>query len=268
MNAQGDRRRVEVQLDRAKLWGLEEEPSVIFARASLKYCIRFIFNIAHVTQDKQSGSYKTLERLISDAKFHSLPEFDVLEGNIVPRHYGLYLMDTGDWAGKVLMSITDLCGVSWNDLQYSRMNTEATRERVGRILEMLHNANVNHGGFRFRDNLRHVLIDIYAPGLSRDDLLNGKAPCYITDLSSAEIHRCTRKLPIVPLDACPTLTQVGCFEVRQILSFLNFMPRVKPSETSLASRALKWHDDYLVLQQISKGAELACHDGATSAGVP
>jgi hypothetical protein len=52
-----------------------------------------------------------------------------------------------------------------------------------------------------------------APGLEQADLLNGKAPSYIVGFSEASAHRCTPKLPILPLDSYPPVEVVGCDEL-------------------------------------------------------
>jgi hypothetical protein len=46
---------------------------------------------------------------------------------MVPVHYGVWLMNTGDWAGKVLFSIAQYCGVAWHGLRFTKFNTEANR---------------------------------------------------------------------------------------------------------------------------------------------
>ncbi|KAJ7639104.1 hypothetical protein FB45DRAFT_420687 [Roridomyces roridus] len=243
-NGQGDKRRIRVRLDDAKYWGLDgEEGSVIFARASEDYCIRFIFNATHVVRCKESPSYEAFQRLVADAEFHS-HHLDLVEGKIAPRHYGMWLMNTGHWAGKVILSISDYCGVSWNELRFTKFNTEANRLRIGHTFEVLHNVGISHSGFSLMEEFRHVLIDIHAPGLSPEDALNGIARCYIADFSSATIHICPRTLPIVTLDARPTLQQVGCFETRQLLYLLKFLPKTKVDETTVVGQALQWYHDY------------------------
>ncbi|KAF7337840.1 hypothetical protein MVEN_02006900 [Mycena venus] len=184
-------------------------------------------------------------RLIKDAKFHSTHLADV-EGLIVPIHYGMWLMDTGEWAGKVLFSITQWCGMSWNELSYTRMNTEANRILVGRTFEALHDYGVDHGGLNDFDNFRHVIIDIHAPGLSREDLLNGKAPCYITCFSEAHVkHSCTRRVPVLPLGSYISAEDVGCNEISDVLLLLDFKKRVNTRVS--ASQALEWHTKYSAL---------------------
>ncbi|KAJ7464674.1 hypothetical protein B0H11DRAFT_2284954 [Mycena galericulata] len=257
LNRQGDRRRQEVGLDYAKLWGLndEEDAEVIFARASRKFCLRLVFNAKRSTQDIRSNSFQAYARLVKDARFHST-HLRRIEGSIVPVHYGMWLMDTGDWAGKVLISITQYCGISWNELRHTKMNTQANRLLVGRTFETLHDSGVDHGGKPSVADLRHVIIDLYAPGLSRTDMLEGKAPCYIVSFSEAHAnHQCGRRLPIVPLDAFPYPREVGCEETTSVLFLLNFMQR--PNETPTpVSDALKWHAQYSKLYPDIKNAHI------------
>ncbi|KAJ7650258.1 hypothetical protein FB45DRAFT_887450 [Roridomyces roridus] len=203
--------------------------------------MRFIFNAVHVLGNKQSEPYQAYKRLIADAKFHSL-HLEVLEGRIVPRHYGMWLMDTGNWAGKVLLSITDYCGVSWNDLQSTKWNNPGTRQKIGRTLELMHDVGIKHG--ELGGDMRHVLLDVYDPELKPADLSTGKVVCYITGFSAAKTHNCARKLPVAPLDAWAFGVQVNCREIHQILHHLDYMPFIKPNDASLVTRAIEWHEQY------------------------
>ncbi|KAJ7632892.1 hypothetical protein FB45DRAFT_913805 [Roridomyces roridus] len=242
-NGEDDKRREAVQLEEAQCWGYNDEKSVIFARASGTYCLRFIFNAAYVLQNTHLEPYQAYERLVADAKFHS-HHLDVLEGRIVPRHYGMWMMDTGRWAGKVLLSVTDYCGVSWHELKHSHFSTKANRERIGRTLEMMHDLGVNHGDMSH--DMRHVLLDIHEPGLvpADGDLHNGRIAPYVTGFSAATIHKCRRRLPIVPLDAFPKGTENDCCEVLDFLCHLDFVKLVKPHASSLVMQAIEWHDKY------------------------
>ncbi|KAJ6581463.1 hypothetical protein B0H19DRAFT_1115313 [Mycena capillaripes] len=155
----------------------------------------------------------------------------------------MWLMDTGDWAGKVLFSITQWCGVSWNELLYTKMNTTANRILVGRTFEALHDACFGHGDIGGFDSFRHAIIDVDAPGLSQEDLLNGRAPCYIVGFSEAEAeHQCMRKAPVVPLGSYLSAKQVGCKEIADVLLLLRFLKKV-PTRVS-AAEALEWHAKY------------------------
>jgi hypothetical protein len=253
INRQGDRRPQELTLDEARTWGYNDEndTGIIYAQAqsaTSRFCLRIVFNAREVIRHKKSNRYRAFSRLVEDAKFHST-YLAYAEGLTVPIHYGMWVMDTGDWAGNVLFSLTQWCGMSWNELSYTRMNTEANRcvrlfaaswlawlmhpyrILVGSTLEALHDHGVHRGGLGNFDNFRHVIIDVHAPGLSREDLLNGKAPCYIVGFSEAyATHHCTRKLPILPLGSYIPLKEVGCDEIASALILLGFM---KKSDTGM-----------------------------------
>jgi len=93
------------------------------------------------------------------------------------------------------------------------------------------------------DSFRHVTIDVNAPGLTRDDLLNGKAPCYITCFSEAHAdHQCMRTVPVLPLGSYLPRKEVKCDEVSDVLFLLDFM---KEETTPVAaSDAIAWHVKY------------------------
>jgi len=138
INSPGDKLPEEVTLDDAKNWGLNDgnDTDLIFARAKTtisRFCLRLVPNADKFIRHKGSNRYRAFARLVKDAKFHST-RLTEMEGIMVPIHYGMWLMNTGDWAGKVLFSITQWCGVSWNELSYTGMNTEANRILVGRTL--------------------------------------------------------------------------------------------------------------------------------------
>ncbi|KAK7019504.1 hypothetical protein R3P38DRAFT_3553146 [Favolaschia claudopus] len=242
-NGAGDRRVQQIPFKYAKTWGLSEDVygDVVFARASNKYCMRFVFNLEHAFKGRDTDPYKAYVRLVKDAKFHS----DHLEGVKelpVPVHYGLWAMNTGDWAGTVLFSLTQYCGISWNELCDTRFNTEANRISVGRAYEKLHDAGIVHG-FTTPSSFRHAIVDMYAPGLTEKDALSGKAPVYIVGFSEASMsHQCGRRLPVLPLDSCTSRNVFGCTELQKILVFLDFIE--PPLETSIVSRALEWHTEY------------------------
>lgn len=113
---------------------------------------------------------------------------------------------------------------------------------VGRTFEALHDSGIDHGGLDGPSDLRHAIIDIYAPGLSRDDLLNGKAPCYIVGFSEAQAnHQCARKLPILPLDAFLWYEEVGCVEITDVTILLKFMQSAHTSMLSSSASQLSSH---------------------------
>ncbi|KAJ7094504.1 hypothetical protein B0H15DRAFT_125628 [Mycena belliarum] len=244
-----DGRREEVNLDYAQAWGLNDEDNLelVFAQAkcaatSNRFCLRMIFNAEQATSDVRSKRYRVYNNLMNDAVFHAA-HLASIEGLYVPRHYGMWIMDTGKWAGKVLFSLNQWCGVSWRELSFTKFNTEANKVLIGRSFEALHDLGIDHGGLRNREDLRHALIDVDAPGLSQADLLNGRARCYIVDFSDAHAnHLCTRKLPILPHHTFLWNTPVGCAEISGALFLFGFV-QCPNAETS-ASEALEWHTEY------------------------
>lgn len=78
---------------------------LLYARAGAKngeeFCLRFLFNAEVATKDTGSTTLGMCQRLMRDATFHSnyLRE---AKGKLVPVHYGMWIMDTEGWAGKVL----------------------------------------------------------------------------------------------------------------------------------------------------------------------
>ncbi|KAJ6484348.1 hypothetical protein C8R47DRAFT_1321448 [Mycena vitilis] len=246
INRKSDRRPQELSVEDARHWGTDDEndTELIFAQAktpSARYCVRMALNVGKFFKRKRSNRYRALDRLIEDAKFHS-NHLGGCEGWIVPFHYGMWIMDTGDWAGQVLLSITQWCGISWHELSYTKMNTEANRILVGRTFEVLHDSGFEHGDLRGEDGFRHVIIDIHAPGLSHEDLLNGKAPCYLVGFSEGQKHRCARKVPVLPLGSYLSVQDVGCEEIADVLLLIKFMKNTNTRVS--ASRALEWHSTY------------------------
>jgi hypothetical protein len=95
---------------------------------------------------------------------------------------------------------------------------------VGCTMETLHDFGVTHGGLVYPADLRHLILDVDAPGLSRDDVLGGKARCYVVDFADARVgHNCARRLPVLPLDAFLTSREVGCSESEKVTYLLGFM---------------------------------------------
>ncbi|KAJ7627549.1 hypothetical protein DFH06DRAFT_1141711 [Mycena polygramma] len=220
---------------------------LLFARAKTatgtsRFCLRLILNAERFINSPSDERRRAYDRLMREAKFHST-HLVSSERYIVPIHYGMWVMDTGRWAGKAFFSVTQWCGVSWNGLSHTEMNTEANRILIARTFEALHDSGFQHGDIISRTSLRHVVIDVDAPGLSKVDLLNGKARCYIVGFSKAQAnHRCKRKLPILPINSTLSFEQAGCKEAADVLLFLKFTKNVE-SEVS-ASIALDWHRKY------------------------
>ncbi|KAJ7640841.1 hypothetical protein DFH06DRAFT_1477758 [Mycena polygramma] len=249
INRNSSRRPREARWEEAKTWGKDDErdTELFYAQARTsngsRFCLRLIPNTQLFSRDRSSNRYRVLNRLIKDAEFHSI-HLSEHEGDAVPVHYGMWTMDTGDWAGRVVVSITQWCGMSWYELSRTKMNTEANRILIGRTFEALHDSGVAHGSIDDLPEFRHVLIDVNAPGLSQEDLLNGKAPCFIVGFSEAEVHKCTRKLPILPLDSFVPLKEIGCHEVACVLLLLNFLQTTKNRTCVSAAEAVEWHTKY------------------------
>ncbi|KAJ7160095.1 hypothetical protein C8R46DRAFT_1194548 [Mycena filopes] len=260
VNRYPDRRSHELSLDEARTWGTADpddtETIFVWAKSptSHRFCLRLVLNPRKVVRQRNSPQYQAYKRLLEDAKFHSdcLPE---IEGGFVPRHYGMWLMDSGEWAGPILFSLTQWGGISWHDLSYSQFNTEANRILVGLTFEALHDAGVDHGGLGNSHEFRHVVIDLYAPGLSKDDRLNGKAPCYIVGFSEADgDHFCNRKLPILPLGSFLYPDDVGCSEIGGALILLKLMQH--SDKLFSASDVLDWHTKYSELHPDAPNLEV------------
>ncbi|KAJ7078594.1 hypothetical protein B0H15DRAFT_860205 [Mycena belliarum] len=248
-NRQGDRRAGELMLQDVKCWGDDDwDPNPIYANAQssdgTRFCLRLIVNAENVVRDPSSRPYRALSRLLDDAMFHSAELKDSeVAGSLVPIHYGVWAMKTGDWGGKVLFSITQGCGVSWNELSHTKMGTNANRMLVARTCEALHDYGYEHGGMADSYALRHVLIDIHAPGLAPADRLNGKAPCYIVGFSDARAgHRCNRTVPIVPLEVRLPDETVGCQEIADLLRVFKFVRSTESANPAL--EVVQWHEEY------------------------
>ncbi|KAJ6585405.1 hypothetical protein B0H19DRAFT_1059636 [Mycena capillaripes] len=126
------------------------------------------------------------------------------------------------------------------------MNTEANRVLVGRTFEALHDQDIHWGSLRSSTDFRHAIIDVNAPGLSKEDLLNGKAPCYIVGFSQAQAnHECRRRVPILPLGSYLSIKEVGCKEIADVSLLLKFMEKSVRTPCSIsASEALEWYAQY------------------------
>ncbi|KAJ6484355.1 hypothetical protein C8R47DRAFT_552566 [Mycena vitilis] len=249
INQASNRRPQPIPLDEARKWGSDYDmpTELVFARAKTatgtsRFCLRLILNAERFINSPGDERRRAYDRLVREAEFHST-HLVSSEGYIVPVHYGMWVMDTGRWAGKAFLSVTQWCGVSWNGLSNTEMNTQANRILIARTFEALHDSGFQHGDIISRTSLRHVVIDVDAPNLSKADLLNGKARCYIVGFSKAQAnHRCKRKLPILPINSTLSFELAGCKEAADVLLFLKFTKNVE-SEVS-ASIALNWHTRY------------------------
>ncbi|KAF7323780.1 hypothetical protein MKEN_00599100 [Mycena kentingensis (nom. inval.)] len=248
-----DGMRLKVAVKYARIWGVEDEPEIIYARAetadsSHRFCLRFIFNARLATNDKLLETYDMYQRLIADAKFHSRQLMN-FAGTLVPRHFGMWLMETADWAGTVLFSLTQWCGVPFSRLLGTAYDTLENRLLVGRTFEMLHDHGILYDSHSFTKLLGHVLIDIHDPAVASDPhkLLTGMAPCYIVSFPTAAAHHaCQRKIPVVPLGSYVRHGDYGCRELVKVLFALDFFePRDDIEIDTPTEDVLKWHTAYM-----------------------
>ncbi|KAF7314516.1 hypothetical protein MKEN_00924700 [Mycena kentingensis (nom. inval.)] len=249
MNMSGDLQRGTICPKAARKWGiLWEEERIIFARAEATngalFCFRFLFNAEAVTR-KSSFNYKHYKKMLDDAAFYS-KHGTRAAGLFVPVHYGLWVMETGNFGGMVLFSITQWCGESWATLLFTKFNTEANRILLGRTLEMAHDVGFNVNG-RLDDlhHLTNIVVDLSDPHLSLKDKQNGRGRCYFTDLSDASLHKCGRKLPMLPFRDFVPQNVFGCAELANAACLLHLMPieNTQPSGF-VTSDAIDWYEKY------------------------
>ncbi|KAJ7781739.1 hypothetical protein DFH07DRAFT_385561 [Mycena maculata] len=81
-----------------------------------------------------------------------------------------------------MWSVVSRSGAENRELSRTDLNTDANRILIGRTM---HDYGVAHGDVVYPPDSHHLILDVDAPGLSRADLLNGKAPCYIVEFSHA-----------------------------------------------------------------------------------
>nr|GAT52241.1 predicted protein [Mycena chlorophos] len=238
-----DNRRQVVPLSDVRGWGLQDMARIYYARAvaddGTRFCLRFIFNATVATEDRHSDNARHYVRLIKDAQIHAR-HLQSTAGLITPMHYGMWIAETKDWAGTVLMSITQWCGLSWKSLVGTKMDTQENRLLVARTFEMLHDVGVQlDGKVATSGSLRHVLIDVDNPVVPCESLLRGGALCYIAGFGDGLAkHDCKRRLPILPIGARP---DCGCKELESVRYLLGFR---QESDTTTAEAAVKFHAEY------------------------
>ncbi|KAJ7175643.1 hypothetical protein C8R46DRAFT_1030680 [Mycena filopes] len=167
INRWGDRRSREITLDEARTWGSadRQDTETIFVRANSttteRFCIRLVLNPREVVRRKASPQYAAYRRLIDDAKFIPINSPKQREVSC------LGTMGSGSWRPAT----------GTREIPFLRV-TMLTFPRilVGRTFEALHDYGVDHGGLGNSEKFRHVVVDLDAPGLSKEDWLNGKAP--------------------------------------------------------------------------------------------
>ncbi|KAF7292738.1 hypothetical protein MIND_01172100 [Mycena indigotica] len=253
--------RTVMKLDEAKRWGLVEDSRLVFARARASngqlFCLRFIFHADRVARKGDpTRNQRFIRALIDDAKFY-LENLQTVAGVLVPQNYGMWVMDTGDWAGKVLFSLTEWCGIPWKTLIGTKLDTRANRQLVARTLEMFHDLGVKINGKRHLgsdEDFTHILLDIDDPHPTSEMAASGQARCFIADFAHAKRHKCRRTLPLVSLgnDAFNLLVSslrlnMCCRELENAAFLLGLMParpyKTDPPETPI-EEAIKWHADY------------------------
>ncbi|KAF7292736.1 hypothetical protein MIND_01171900 [Mycena indigotica] len=253
--------RTVVKLDEAKQWGLVEDSRLVFARARAsngqRFCLRFIFHADRVARKGDpTGNMRFIQALIDDTKFY-VKNLRMVAGVLVPQNYGMWVMETGDWAGKVLFSLTEWCGTPWKTLMGTKLDTKANRQLIARTFEMFHDLGVKINGKCKMGNITgftHVLLDLDDPNLTHEMAASGQARCFIVDFARAKRHKCRRTLPLVPLgnDAFVLLVSslkldIRCRELESIAFLLRLMPappyKTDSPETPI-EEAIKWHADY------------------------
>nr|GAT52260.1 predicted protein [Mycena chlorophos] len=248
MNHYSHAEREELSVLDAREWGLSEETRIVYAKAvaenGTRFCLRFILNAQQCTSDPHSNNFKFYSDMVKDARFHARNLQPVAGGLFVPMHYGMWIADTSDWAGIVLISITDWCGISWQSLRRTRYNTVANRLLIGRTFEMLHDIGVELNGSmeNYRD-FANVMLDFDDPLATEDVRLNGRARCYIAGFSKAEMHQCERRLPLLPLGTILSRDTFGCPELACV-SFLLDLNRSNACPEYSVDGLLQWHRDY------------------------
>ncbi|KAF7314456.1 hypothetical protein MKEN_00918400 [Mycena kentingensis (nom. inval.)] len=242
MNRIEDDLRGVLPLREARAWALEyDEERLVYAKAQAadgrSFCLRFLFNAKFALHDKHSENYNHYLRMLKDAD--NYVQHSRIAGVLTPPHYGLWAMDTGAFAGMVLVSITRWGGQTWHSLRQTEFNTEANRILVGRTLEMLHDTGLEfNGGMGSRSDLRHVLLDLDDPRLSKTSKLEGHARCYIVGLSDLREHVCDRKLPSLPLGRDVRVPEFGCREIRHTSFYLDFLEESPIRD--VATDAIQW----------------------------
>ncbi|KAF7298858.1 hypothetical protein MIND_00833600 [Mycena indigotica] len=246
-NRLGDKRRCQTTLDKVPLWakdGDEFEPLYAKARGGKpdgQFYLRLFPNIDRIQTNKAEEAMDMIKRVIRDAEFHS-DHLHHMGGKIVPKHYGLWWMDTGHWAGRVLFSIVQWCGISFSEILLRGHATTLNRIAVGRIYELLHDQGIIHSGWM------HPFDQVLFDGTSISALRSASVRCYIVNFSQATAgHSCGRRLPILPLGPSSISQEdIGCEEIVGMLCMLDFqggrndcVPETTPES------AVEWHRKYM-----------------------
>ncbi|KAF7299636.1 hypothetical protein HMN09_00969000 [Mycena chlorophos] len=247
MNHYSSGERGELSLSEAREWGLSEETRIVYAKAvavdGRAFCLRFILNAQVATRDSSSRTSQFYSNLVQDAKFYT-QHLRFAAGLIVPIHFGMWLMDTGEWAGKVLVSITQWCGTSWRSLMDTKYDTLENRLHIGQFFEILHDLGIElNGGMSNKEDFANIMLDFDDPLATEKVRLSGRARCYVVGFAHANIHRCERKLPLLPLGSVIRRHIFGCPELAAVSLFLGFAKSSARSDLTVADIS-RWHDDY------------------------
>nr|GAT52242.1 predicted protein [Mycena chlorophos] len=246
-NSFGDSRRQQLPLSSAREWGLEDMARICYAKAvaedGSRFCLRFIFNATVAVEDHYSNNALHYVRLLKDAEFHSR-HLQSAAGLFTPLHYGMWMMKTEGWAGVVLFSLTQWCGLSWSSLLGSRLDTMENRVLIGRTFELLHDAGIEFDGrFGVPTQLRHVLLDVEDAAVRPEAVAKGGARCYIVGLGDvAATHRCKRRMPILPIGPRVPWRSCGCEELDGVRCLLDFSEA--PKGPTSVDEMIQWHDSY------------------------
>ncbi|KAF7301172.1 hypothetical protein MIND_00681700 [Mycena indigotica] len=247
-NGPGDGERKRAFLSNAPIWGLEDMATIYYAKGiavdGTRFCLRFIFNASQAIRDPESNNYQIYSRLLQDAKFSS-QDLSSSAGVLTPIHFGLWLMKTEDWAGNVIFSLTQWCGISWKSLMRTKYNTLQNRALVGRTFEAFHDM-----GFKLVKSdsfdswhLQQILLDIEDPHLTENARLNGNARCFIAGFSDAVEHCCKRKVPVLPIGCLLPRNTFGCEELRSLSLHLGFT-KTPTDPPDFALKAVEWYECY------------------------
>ncbi|KAF7314509.1 hypothetical protein MKEN_00923900 [Mycena kentingensis (nom. inval.)] len=241
-------------LKTAREWGINyPEDRVFYAKAQAEdgscYCLRFIFNADRVAVDPHHPKHENCVNMVQDARFY-VEHGKIGASLFIPMHFGLWLMETDDFAGVVIVSVTQWCGTPFKTIMNTEYDTLANRILVGRTLEIMHDAGLELNGYMGDyKHLTNILIDLDDPCLSKDDKMNGRARCYIADLSGARTHTCERQLPILPFASHLSSTAFGCREIGNAAFLLGFLPSkgwdAEPYVRDVvATKAVNWYNAY------------------------
>ncbi|KAF9043642.1 hypothetical protein BDZ89DRAFT_238804 [Hymenopellis radicata] len=228
----------------ALMWGNgTDTESAIFFRgyygvgdAQKRFCVKLLFNIDKVKADEDC--YKAIDYMLADARFYA-QHLKEVAGVLVPRHYGVWRAQTGEWGGMIMCSITEWVGVPWEEISKVKGITDTLRRLAGRTVERLHDHNIYHGRITNRYEMHHLLFRL-------DNSDTGPEPqCFVVDFSRATMDPCSRNLPILPVDTCICPEARACLETSCVAALLGmFQMDVDPAPETHMFRAIRFHERY------------------------